>query len=57
MSANGACMKESGRGNRREVLRRVMEYWFRLLETHEATIKRRTETAEEEVEKQPAEQN
>lgn len=57
MSANGAYMKESGRGNRGEVLERVMKYWLRLLETNEASVRRRTETAKEEGGNQPAEQN
>jgi hypothetical protein len=39
-------MKESGRGNwREEVLERVVKYWSRLLETDEASIRRRTKTA------------
>jgi hypothetical protein len=50
-------MKESGRGNRGEVLERVMKYWLRLLETNEASVRRRTETAKEEGGNQPAEQN
>jgi hypothetical protein len=57
MSVNGACMKESLRGNRREVLERVMKYWLRLLETDEASNRRRTETAKKERGKQAAEQN
>jgi hypothetical protein len=39
MSADGACVKELGRANRKEkVLERVLKYWLSLLGTDETNL-------------------